>query len=72
MSSGNPQSETSMDDFIYYDQPCGTAGSCDFESRDCTWQNTAAIKQNVHWVSGRGPQGVTGPKADHTTGSSTG
>ena len=48
-------------------------GDCDFESGLCIWHNTNTGDQ-FDWTFGKGGTSTTGtgPKADHTTGTTRG
>lgn len=62
-------STVKIDDFSVRDGACNPAGSCDFDSGQCTWVNV--LKEDGHeWVLARG--GSVGPPTDHTTQSPEG
>nr|XP_046265191.1 MAM and LDL-receptor class A domain-containing protein 1 isoform X2 [Scatophagus argus] len=57
-------STVKLDDISMRDGACSPAGSCDFESGQCTWVNIA-IEDGHDWVLANG--GFQGPPTDHTT-----
>ena len=65
--------DIAMDDVEIDTGACPRPGYCDFERDTCTWSNEL-IKDDFDWLRDYGgtPSSTTGPKTDHTLGSSQG
>lgn len=64
VSGPGTESTVKLDDISLRDGACSPAGSCDFESGQCSWVNLP--KDDGHdWVLATGD--FEGPQADHTT-----
>ncbi len=69
---GTYASDAAIDDITIHKNPCPPKGSCDFENGLCGFSNLNDDK--FDWIrhSGQTPSILTGPKVDHTLGTSLG
>ena len=69
---GGYTSDAAIDDIKIQKGPCPSKGSCDFENGYCGYTNIDDDK--FDWIrhSGDTPSVKTGPKVDHTLGTSLG
>ena len=69
---GGYTSDAAIDDITIHKNPCPPKGSCDFERGTCGYTNL--VDDQFDWLrhAGYTPSVKTGPKIDHTLGSSLG
>lgn len=67
------QGDIAIDDVVITNGRCAPAGSCNFEQGLCGWTN-AIVGDDFDWQRDFGgtPSSRTGPKVDHTLGTSSG
>lgn len=69
---GGYTSDAAIDDITIHKNPCPPKGTCDFERGTCGYTNL--VDDQFDWLrhAGSTPSVKTGPKIDHTLGSSLG
>ncbi|XP_055943864.1 MAM and LDL-receptor class A domain-containing protein 2-like isoform X2 [Argiope bruennichi] len=71
----NLSAAVAVDDVAIEDGACAPAGSCNFERDFCTWRNLPKpYSTGLQWLRNSGSivNSNTGPKTDHTTGTTEG